>query len=64
MHDKYCINYPNQRNENREPWGDIGGYSGGEKGGETQINRVLSPCPMMSRQMSQPVGGYNSPFCD
>ena len=46
IHDKCCIDYPDQKNENREPWGDIGGYYGDEKGGETQINSVLAPCPI------------------
>ena len=51
MHDKCCINYTDQSRENGKPWGDIGGLLGGEKGGETQINRVLAPCHMYSLRL-------------
>ena len=44
MPDKCCIDYPDQNRENGEPWVDIGGHKGGEKGGETQINCILAPC--------------------
>ena len=44
IHDKCCIDYPDQRGENGKPMSDIGGQEGGEKGGETQINCVLAPC--------------------